>query len=43
MNINENIRKKRKLVERLRWYTYKITTTLAVNDPIFQNLVPNKS
>ena len=25
MNINESIRDKRKLVEKLRWYTFKIT------------------
>ena len=31
MNINENIRNKRKLVEDLRWYTYKITCMPAAN------------
>ena len=28
MNINENVRNKRKLVEKLRLYTYKITVCL---------------
>ena len=42
MNINVNIIKKTILVEKLRWYTYKIITTLAANYPILQNLVPNK-
>ena len=42
MNINENIENKRKLVEKLRWYTYNITTTLAANYLILQNVVPNK-
>ena len=28
MNINESIRDKRKLVEKLRWYTIKITIYL---------------
>ena len=42
MNINESIRYKRKLVEKLRWYTFQITSTLAANYPILQNLVPNK-
>ena len=41
MNINVNIRNKRKLVEKLRWYTYKITYTPAVNYPRLQKLVPN--
>ena len=36
MNINVNIRIKTKLVEKLKWYTYKIATTLAANYPIFQ-------
>ena len=43
MNINVDIRNKTKLVEKLRWYTYKIHATLADNYPILQNLVPNKS
>ena len=43
MNINENIRNKRKLVEKLRRYTYKITSTPAANYLILQDLVPNKS
>ena len=42
MNINVNLRHKTKLVKKLRWYTVKITTTLAANYPILQNLVPNK-
>ena len=43
MNINVNIRNKRKFVEKLRWYTYKINMTLADKYPILQNLVSNKS
>ena len=43
ININVNLRYKTELLEKLRWYTYKITTTLAANSPILQNLVPNKS
>ena len=43
MNINVNIRNKTKLVEKLRWYTYTINTTLADNYPILQNMVSNKS
>ena len=43
MYINVNIRNKTKLVEKLRWYTYKIIPTLADNHPILQNLVSNKS
>ena len=39
MNINVNIRNKTKLVEKLKWYTYKINRTLADNYPILQNLV----
>ena len=42
MNININIRNKTKLVEKLRWYTCNIYTTLADNYPILQNLVPKK-
>ena len=43
MNNNVNIRNKTKLVEKLRWYTYKINTTLADNYPFLKNLVSNKS
>ena len=43
MNINVNIRNNTKLVEKLRWYTYKINKTLADNYLILQNLVSNKS
>ena len=43
MNINVNIRNTTKLIEKLRWYTYKIKMTLADNYPILQNLVSNKS
>ena len=43
MNISLNIRKETKLVKKIRWYTYKITTTLASNYAILQNLVTNKS
>ena len=42
MNINENIRNKRKLVEMLRGYNYKITTISAASYHILQDLVPNK-
>ena len=42
MNINVKLRHKTKSVEKLRRYTVKITTTLAANFPILQNLVPNK-
>ena len=31
MNINESIRDKRKLVEKLRWYTFKITFISTAN------------
>ena len=41
MNINESIRDKRKLVEKLRWYTFKITYISTVNYQKLQNLVPN--
>ena len=41
MNINVNISNRTKLVEKLRWYTYKIYMTLAENYSILQNLVPN--
>ena len=34
MNINKNVRNKRKLVEKLRGYTYKITTTSAANNSL---------
>ena len=43
MNINVNTRKKTKLVEQLRWHNYKVSTMLADNYRILQNLVPNKS
>ena len=43
MNINVKIRNRTKLVEILRWYTYKIYMKLADNYPILQNLVLNKS
>ena len=43
MNINVNIRNKTNLVEKLRWYTYKINMAPAGNYPILQNLVSNKS
>ena len=42
MNINEKIRNKRKLVEKLRWYTYKITRMSTTNYRRLQNLVPSK-
>ena len=40
MNINENIRNKRKLVEQFRGYTYKMTSAQAANYLILQDLVP---
>ena len=43
MNINENIRNKRKLVEKLRGCTYKITYMSTANYHRLQNLVPNSS
>ena len=43
MNINVNIRNKTKLVEKSRWYTYKINTTLADNYPILVTFVSKKS
>ena len=41
MNINESIRDKRKLVEKLRWYTYKITYISIAYYRRLQNFVPN--
>ena len=41
MNINESIRRKRKLVEKLRWYTFKITYIPTANYRRLENLVPN--
>ena len=41
MNINKSIRDKRKLVEKLRWYTFKTTYVSAVNYRRLQNLVSN--
>ena len=42
MNINEHLRNKRKFVEKLRWYTFKITTkSAAANYDLLQNLVLN--
>ena len=41
MNINENIRDKGKLVEKLRWYTFKITYISTAKYHRLQNLVPN--
>ena len=41
MNINESISNKRKLVEKLRWYTFKIIYISTVNYRRLQNLVPN--
>ena len=43
MNINENIIYKKKKVENLRWYTYKMSYTSVAYLPRLQNLVPNKS
>ena len=41
MNINESIRDKRKLVEKLRGYAFKITYISTANYRRLQNLVPN--
>ena len=41
MNINESIEDKRKLVEKLWWYTFKITYISTANYRRLQNLVPN--
>ena len=43
MNMNESIRNKRKLVEEVRWYTYKITCMSTTNFLRLQNLVPSKN
>ena len=43
MNINVNIRNKTKLVEKLRWYTYKITCMSTTNYHRLQNLAPSKN
>ena len=43
MNIIENMRNKRKLVEQLRGYTYKITSAPATYYLILQDLVPKNS
>ena len=42
MNISVNISNKTYLVGKIRWYTYKITTTPAANYSRLQNLVPKK-
>ena len=42
MNINENIRNKRKLVEKLRWYTFKITYISTAYYRRRQTLLQNK-
>ena len=41
MNININIRNKKKLVEKFRWDTYKITCPPVANYPRVKKLVPN--
>ena len=41
MNINESIRDKRKLAEKLRWYTFIITYMSTAYQRRLQNLVPN--
>ena len=40
MNINENIRNIRKLVEKLRWYTYKITYMSTTNQFSLVSFMP---
>ena len=41
MNINESIRNKRRLVEKLRWYTFKITYISTTNYCRRQTLYQN--
>ena len=41
MNINENIEIRKELVDKLRWYTYKITCMSTTYYRILQNLVPS--
>ena len=41
MNINESIRDKKKMIEKFRWYTFKITYISAANYRSLQNLAPN--
>ena len=43
MNVDENVRNKRKLLEKLRWYAYKITCMSNTNYRILQNVVPSKN
>ena len=43
MNTNENIKNKGKLVEKLRWYTYKITCMSTAKYRRLQILVPSKN
>ena len=42
MNINKNIRIKRKLVGKIRWYTNKITCMSTTNYRRLQYLVPSQ-
>ena len=42
MNMNENIRNKRKMVENLKGYTYNITQMSAANYSRLPKLVPNE-
>ena len=43
MNINVKIRNKKRLVEKWRWYTYKMSYTSAVYKTRLWQLVSNKS
>ena len=43
MNMNESIRNKRKQIEELRGYSYKINYMSTANYRRLQNLVPNSS
>ena len=43
MNMNESIRNKKKWIEKIRGYSYKITYISTANYRILQNLVPNSS
>ena len=42
MNINENIRNKRNMLEYLKGCTYNITHLSAANNPRLPKLVPNE-
>ena len=43
MKININIRTKRKIAEKIKWYTYKITNFTAANGPRVAYIILNLS